>query len=424
MKSRNLSVGVVGPLLIFGCFFSGLKGWAADVFQWRGENRSGIYYEKGLLTAWPKEGPKLLWHAEGVGDGYASPVVVKGHVYMTGQKSGEEHLSAFNLAGKFLWSIKYGKGDTGRFDGARTAPTIVDGKAYVISAVGDISCIDLTAKKIVWSLNGEKSFGAEAGHWSTAESPLVYDGKVIYTAGGAKTTVVALNQDNGQVIWKSPSLQDTGAFVSPLLIEYNKKKQIIAVTATYIMGVNPDSGKIEWTVDYVKQGNPSKRPQLNTNTPIFHNGRIFVTSGYDHGGLMLELAKDLSKVKVLRKIPDLDTHHGGVVLVDGYLYGSNWLNNKKGNWVAINWETGEKKYEVTWGGKGAIISAEGMLYLYEELRGNLGLAKATPDGLTIISSFKITHGANQHWSHPVISDGRLYLRRGKVLMSFDIKAKK
>ncbi len=211
------------------------------------------------------------------------------------------------------------------------------------------------------------------------------------------------------------------AYVSPLLISHKGKKQIITALATHIIGIHPQTGKIEWKVNYLNEGQKSRRAQLNTNTPLFRNGRLFVTSGYDHGGIMLQLADNLKSAKVIHTIPDLDTHHGGSVLVGNTIYGSNWINNKKGNWVAIDWKTGKTQYEKKWGGKGSIIAADNMLYLYEELRGNLGLAYATPKGLEIVSSFKIKKGNNQHWCHPVISDGRLYLRRGKVLMVYNLK---
>ena len=160
----------------------------------------------------------------------------------------------------------------------------------------------------------------------------------------------------------------------------------------------------------------------NTNTPIFKDGYIFVTSGYDHGALMLKLNKDSSSATIMWKTDALDTHHGGVVLVDGYVYGSNWLNNSKGNWVCLDWKTGKTQYETFWKSKGSIIAADGMLYCYTE-NGYLGLVEATPKSFDLKSSFRITAGSRQHWCHPCISDGKLYLRRGEALMVYNIAAK-
>lgn len=412
-------------LILIACtFLFSAAVQADDVHQWRGLHRNGIYHETGLLKSWPSNGPKMIWSTKGIGNGYSSPVAVDGIIYVTGIKDEKEYLTALDLSGKILWSVRYGNAFSGQYNGSRTAPTVVNGKLYVISGEGEIAGINAQNGKIIWTVNGKEKFDADHLRYGTAESPLVFDDKVIYTPGGEETTIVALNRENGRTVWKSPSLNDDAAFVSPLLITHNNShRQIISVTETYVFGTNPDTGKIMWKVDYKDVGGWGFFKSLNTNTPIYKDGRIFVTSGYDHGGIMLELNKNATKATVIRKMPDPDTHHGGVVLVDGHLYGSNWINNQKGNWVSIDWETGEKKYEVRWGGKGSIISADGMLYIYEELRGTLGLVKATPKGFNVISSVRIRKGNNQHWCHPIISNKRLYLRRGKTIMAFDIAAK-
>lgn len=412
-----LSVGVFCLTLGFSTNLFG-----EDCPQWRGVNRDGVYRETGLLKSWPKEGPKMVWSQDSVGNGYSSPVVVKGKVYITGEKSRREYLSAFDLQGKQLWQTEYGKAWSGRFEPARTTPTVVDGMIYVISGGGEVVCLDANTGKIKWTVDGIGKFEGETGTWGTCESPLVVDDKVIYTPGGNQTTMVALNKKDGSVIWKSPSLNDKGAYVSPLLITWGGKRQILSVISKYVFSVDVEKGHILWKVDYSEYGG-SRRWMINTNTPLFKDGRIFVTSGYDHGAIMVEVSKDGTSAKCLGETPDLDTHHGGVVLVNGNLYGSNWINNSQGNWVCLDWNTGEKKYETTWGSKGSIIYADGMLYCYEERRGTLGLVKATPEGFKVVSSFRITKGNHQHWAHPVISDGKLYLRHGRVLMVFDIKKK-
>ncbi len=402
---------------------------AADSHQWRGPNRDGIYQETGLLKSWPKKGPALLWHFEDIGIGFSSISVVKGKIYVSGVKGEIEFLTVLDLKGKKLWSLNYGKATPSSYEGSRTTPTVIGKYIYVISGGGDVVAIDGTKRKILWTVNGEKSFGADPGRWGTAESPLVFDNKLIYTPAGEKTTMVALDRMTGKTLWQSPTLDEGGAYVSPLLIKYKGQRQIITAITKHIIGVNPDNGEIDWKVNYLKVFDSGffdsmMLHQINTNTPIFKDGRLFITSGYDHGGLLLDLADNLKSAKVFKLVPELDNHHGHVVLVNGYLYGSNWINNKKGNWVAVNFATGKKSYETKWGGKGSIISADGMLYIYEELRGNLGLAKANPKEFKIISSFKVKKGNNQHWCHPTISDGILYLRRGKTLMAFDIRAKK
>ena len=157
-------------------------------------------------------------------------------------------------------------------------------------------------------------------------------------------------------------------------------------------------------------------------TPIYHDGKIYVTGGYDHGGFMLRLTDGGSNADIQWTDQVLDVHHGGVVLVEGYLYGSNWLSNNDGNWCCIDWNTGAKKWENHWKCKGSIISAEGLLYIYDERSGFVGLVRADPEKFDLISSFKISKGSGPYWAHPVIHNGKLYVRHGKALMAFNIKS--
>ena len=395
---------------------------ASDYYQWRGNNRDGVSKETGLLKEWPEGGPKLLWSVEGIGKGFSSPSISKGSLYVTGTSGNVEFLSAFDLDGNFKWKKEYGKPYTKSYPDARTTPTVEGNSIYVISGSGQVVCLDTASGDIKWSVDALDNFGGKQGSWGTAESPLIVDNKVIYTPCGNKTTVVALDKKTGKTVWTSPSLNDHSGYVSPILVERGGKKLIVGVTGNYIIGVNAENGDIVWQIKYTDIPSPNKK-DINIPTPLYYDGHIFVTSGYDHAGVMLELSEDGTKASVAWVNTDLDVHHGGVVRIDGYIYGSNWLNNNDGNWVCVDWNTGKTMYEEKWFNKGSIIAADGMLYCYEEKGGNLGLVKASPDGFDVVSSMKITQGKGQHWAHPVINDGRLYMRHGDVLMVYDIKAK-
>ena len=371
-KKLMLAIGIW--LLACGCV--PLEHYTPDWPQWQGLERNGLSKETGLLKEWPEEGPKLLWSAEGIGSGFSSLSIANGVLYITGTVDNVEILSAY-------------------FD----------------AMSGDIK----------WSVQGFDKFKGKHGSWGIAESPLVVDDKVIYTPCGEETTVVALDKNTGETVWTSESLNDQSAYVSPILVKRGGKKLIVGVTGDYIIGVNAENGKIEWKFNYRETSEKSR--EINAVTPIYHDGYIYVTSGYDHGGAMLKLSEDGTNVSLVWVDYTLDTHHGGVVLVDGYIYGSNWINNGQGNWVCVDWNSGKVMYEKDWHNKGPIISADGMLYCYEEKTGNFGLVKTSPEDFTVVSSFKITQGKGQHWAHPVISDGRLYIRHGDVLMVYDIKAK-
>ena len=266
-------------------------------------------------------------------------------------------------------------------------------------------------------------FGGHFATWEIAESLLLVDNKIIYTPGGDKTTIVALDKGTGETVWMSESLHDSTAYVSPLLVHYKNKKMIVNVTANYIFGVDARNGKFLWTYKYSDLERPTWHPNapvINTNTPLYHDGQLYVTSGYNHVGAMLRLSPNADEVTLVWSDSTLDNHHGGVVLVDGYIYGSNWINNSNGNWVCLDWNTGKPMYEKRWNTKGSIIAADGMLYCWEERRGNMALVKPTPKDFEIISSFRVRQGSGPHWAHPVIHEGILYIRHGDVLMAYDI----
>ena len=349
---------------------------AQTPYGWRGPTRSGQYPETGLLKQWPANGPQLLWETLDAGKGYSSPVIVDDRIYLTGMNEDEtkEIFSAYSMDGKKIYEVVYGNPWDQTYPETRTTPAIDNGKAYVISGSGEIVCINTADGKIVWSVDGGKLYERMTGKWGTSECPLVFDDKIIYSPGGKQTTIVALNKENGQLIWKSEPLGEHATYVSPILITYNGKRKILGMTGKSVYGVDPETGKIDWT--FKEWGRTPEEvangmEAIATNTPLYKDGRIFVCNGYNMGSFMLQLNEDASDVSLLWRNNDLDTHHGGFVLVDGTIYGSNWINNNQGNWVAVDWATGATKYDTAWGGgksKGSIVTADGMLYIYDERR--------------------------------------------------------
>ena len=204
------------------------------------------------------------------------------------------------------------------------------------------------------------------------------------------------------------------------MLDTGSYKLIISVTASYVIGVDSDNGEIKWQYDYGKIDTPDMGGDINPVTPLVRGRDIFVTSGYNHTGLMLEMADDFRSVAVKWKSDHLDVHHGGVVELEGYIYGSNYTTIRTGRWVCLDWESGKLMYDQAWNNKGQIITSDGMLICYEERRGNLALVKANPHKFEILSEFRIEHGSGPHWSHPSIYGGKLYLRHGKSLLVYKI----
>lgn len=408
-------------LMALTVFSAKAQLFAPDGF--RGPNRDGHWNESGLLKQWPEGGPQKLWENLEIGKGYSSAVVVGDRIYITGMTEDmkQETFNALDLNGKLIYTTAYSAPFKDSYPETRTTPTIHDGKAFVISGSGDVVCINCSDGKIVWKVEGANVYKSTTGNWGTAESPLVYDGKVIYTPGGNITTMVALDEKTGAEVWKTRSLGDKRAYVSPTMIEWKGKRQIIGSSINNVLGVDPDTGEIMWTFN--GWGGNAPWDNIPPNSVLFKDGRVFFSQGYDIGGYMLQLADDLKSVKQLWKTDVLDTHHGGYVLVDGVIYGSNWTNNNAGNWCAIDWETGKTIYETAWSGgkgKGSIVYADGLLYCYDERRGTIGIVAPGPEFKTI-SEVRVDKGSGPYWAHLTIHDGILYARHGEALIAYKIK---
>ena len=388
---------------------------------WRGPGRTGIYNETGLLKSWPVAGPSMIWINEQLPSGFSSVTFGNNSIYITGNSDKSDVLVALDTLGKIKWNVPYGRSWNGSNPESRCIPTVEGDRVYVSSGSGDLACIDGINGTIIWSLKASETYKGTFGPWGIAESLLIDGNKLFFTTGGPETMTIALDKKTGKLVWKSESLNDNPAYVSPVLINYSGKKLIVNVSSSYVFAVDPLTGKILWKIKHLDI-NPEKAEQIKCVTPLYHEGKIYITGGYDHGAFMLSLTEGGNNAVIAWTDQVLDVHHGGVVLVNGYIYGSNWLSNSDGNWCCIDWNTGKKKYEEHWKCKGSIISAEGLLYLYDERSGYVGLVKANPEKFDLISSFKITKGSGPYWAHPVIHNGKLYVRHGKVLMVFNIKS--
>lgn len=414
-------------LLVFIPIILTYKGYSQNISEWRGVGRTGVYNESGLLKVWPESGPQLLWSTELLPAGYSSMSVANGMVYLTGIKDTMDVLVAVDMTGKIKWQTPYGRTWVDAFPDSRCTPTVQGDRVYVSSGMGYVACLNAINGQIIWQINGCKKFEGRYGSWGYSESLLLVDNKVIFTPSGEKTTMVALDKNTGETIWQTKSMKDTAAYVSPLLVQEGGKKLIVTVTGTYLLVVNADNGDILSSANYAGLKNEKSvkvwpgAPYTNTNTPIYKDHKIYITGGYDHVGAMYSLSNDFKSLTLDWTDETLDVHHGGAVLVDGCIYGSNWINNRIGKWCCIEWNTGKTMYEKEWKTKGSIIANDGMLYCYEEKTGFIALVKATPDDFAIVSYFQVPLGKGYCWSHPVINEGVLYLRHGNALMAYKIK---
>ena len=395
----------------------------AQIYQFRGPNRDGKFPETGLLKAWPETGPELVLEFEGIGKGYSSVISNGKYIYATGMIDTLDYLTCIDFDGNKKWQVAYGESWKKSFPDTRGTPTIEDDRIYVISGIGELVCLNAETGSINWKVNVDKDYEAEWHIWGVSESPLIVDNKVICTPGGNKTSVVAFDKMTGKEIWETASVGGQRAYASPTLYSYNGHNYVLAVTATNLIALDPESGDVKLTYQYYDHEKWADQPGLIwTNIPLCKDDEIFLSMGYDFPAKMLKMNADQTAFNEVYTDTIFDNHHHGLIELDGYIYGSNWENNRKGNWVCKNWESGEIMYNQNWNTKGAMVYADGLLYVYEEQKGNVAIVKPDPSGFNVISSFQITKGAGPHWAHPYIFNGKLFLRHGDVLMVYNLKA--
>jgi len=411
---RKVFLPLIAFLLISSCTEK------SEFSDWRGPNRDGIYPESGLLKQWPEEGPVLLWSFEGLGFGHTAVAIANSMVFATGitdtlQSTGT--LFAFDLAGNLIWKKDYGKEFTENFQGSRSTPVVVDDMIYIESGSGAVYCLMAENGEEVWSRDFVQDIGVDSlPQFGYSESVLIDGDHLICVPGGKENNVVGFNRFTGDMVWASIGNGERATYNSPIMIEVGTQRLVIAMTAGSIMGIDAASGEMYWQIEQTQQNN------IHANTPVYSDGKLVVASvdpTSTSGMVQIELldeGKDVKEVWRNRKFRNL---FGGVIKVDSCLYGSAYMRN---DWQVISWNTGEMLVQNKEFGGGAIIYADGMFYCYAENDGEFALVDANPEKIEIISKFKVPLGNNEHWAHPVIHDGVLYIRHGDALMAYDIKA--
>jgi outer membrane protein assembly factor BamB len=252
---------------------------------------------------------------------------------------------------------------------------------------------------------------AENIKWGVTET-LVVDGEVLYCCPGGKTNnVVALNRTNGNLIWSCPGMGDAAAYNTPVIVNLPSRKILVTMMASHIIGIDASNGKLLWYFEHPNQYG------VHANTPIYTDNSLICTSGYGKGTVRLNLNADGSAITKAWFNEKMNSRQGGVVLVDGYLYSSS---DKNREWRCINAKTGEEKWASSEVGFGVVISADGLLFLYSE-KGEIAIAEASPNAFKMLGFAKVEKGTAQHWAHPVINNGILYVRHGDALIAYKIK---
>jgi outer membrane protein assembly factor BamB len=384
--------------------------------RFHGPHNDNISTERGLAKTWPEDGPPLVWTAEGIGQGYSGVSLAAGRIFTAGNIGDETIVTALSMAGEILWQVPAGPAWRADYPGTRATPTIDGERLYYQSPHGDLVCLKVESGERLWAVNVLERFGAPNIRWALAESVLIDGQRVISTPGGPRTAMVALDKMTGQTVWQSESADgDAAGYATPALVEYEGKRLLLTMTAKAVICVDADSGKLYWRFPH------ETSYDVNVLRPIFHEGRVFVSTGYGAGSRMLRMSVEGDRIAAEQVWTnrDLDNHHGGVVLVGGHLYGSS----HRGRWVCLDWSDGTTRYAAEGVGKGSLTLADGMFYCLGE-RSRVGLVECTPEEHRLVAEFRLPPGGDgPSWAHPVVCGGRLYLRHDDFLYCYDVTAK-
>ena len=388
--------------------------------RWRGPNRDGKCPETNLLPAWPEGGPKLLWSIRGIGRGWSSPIIAGGLLYITGDIGEDLWIFAYRPGpvGKLQWKVRNGRSWKKSYPGARSNCTYDGGKLYHMNARGRVVCLDATSGKTVWTVDTFKRFGAKEIRWGHSECLLIDGERLIVTPGGRKAMLAALDKKTGKTIWASAPLgKDAAAYASPVLFEYGGMRHLVSSSSNQAFGVNADTGKILWS-----RPRPT-RYQVIATVAIYHDGKVFVTSpdGKPAEQYRLRVSGANASVEQIWT-SELNCLSGGVIHSDGRLYGSGY--RKGDGWYCIDFATGKTLFTKRDLNSGSVVLAGGLLYCFSE-RGEMALLKPTDKGFETKGRFRrVGAKTKDSWAHPVICDGRLYLRYHDTLWCYDIRGRK
>jgi outer membrane protein assembly factor BamB len=403
-----------------------IRAGDSDWPQWQGPDRTAISREKGLLQEWPKGGPKQLWKTTGLGTNFCTPTVATGRIFLMsnrdagtqtdkkGKKVQNEYVIALDEKdGKEIWATLIGpeRANGGGYRGPRCSPTVDGSQIYALGLNGDLLCLDFESGDIRWRKDLRKDFQGAPGGWGYCESPLIDGDRLICTPGGKTSTLVALDKKSGDLIWKGVVPKGDGAgYASIIKATVEGKTQYMQFLSGGVVGLSED-GRFLWRYDHPHNGT------ANCSTAIYSDGYVFAASGYGTGGGLAKLNKDGDKYEAKEEYftKNMKNHHGGMVLLNGYLYGSN-----EGELVCLDYRTGKVQWSDREPGKGSIACADGRLY-YRNEGGPIYLIEVNPSKYIQCGKFSPPRSGSAAWPHPVIANGKLYIQDQDMLLCYDIK---
>uniref|UniRef100_UPI0032171D79 outer membrane protein assembly factor BamB family protein n=1 Tax=uncultured Draconibacterium sp. TaxID=1573823 RepID=UPI0032171D79 len=417
-RTKKLQFFLLITFVVIGIIRCSSPKNKTEIAEWRGPNRTGIYNENNLLNEWAEDGPELLWVFEGLGKGYAAPIIFNDQIFVNGETDSSSFLFALNLDGNLLWKSPNGKefmgeGFSGTYPGSRSTPTVINNLVYATSGHGRIACFETESGNEKWAIDIVKDFKSSIPYFGYSESVIVNDDKVYCFAGGPKVNMAALNRFTGETVWTSEAMKDTFSYCSPILVELESGKAIVTHSRHNLYAVDCNTGKTLGS--YYLEG--FEYDGEHCNSPVYSDGFIYFIGNDTEGcgAVKLELSKDGESLKEVWSNKKIKNNFNGYVKV-----GRNLFTTVKGNWLkALDIENGH----VTDSAKvatGSIISADNKFICYG-MNGEVNLITYNENKFNTHGKFKVSQGTGHHFSYPVLANGILYIRHGNALMAYKIK---
>ena len=407
-------------LVVLSMGLAATAGGAGDWPCFHGPKRDNKSPETGLLKAWPEGGPKRLWTASGIGHGYSAVSVTADRIFTAGMIEKETHVFALDLSGTIVWRRPNGKswqaGERQRWAmghaGSRGTPTVDGDTVYHLGEMGRLAAFDARTGDERWHLDLLETFKAPRPKYGFSESVLIQGNRLFCCPGGTEGYIVALDKRTGRTLWTNAEIKDPIGYSSPVLCTVDGVEQLISLSAARVFAVRPDNGKLLWDYEFA---NSRKN---NVTDIVVKDGLVHAASPYGKGSVLLRPRRKADGRFAVESVWTnklLDNHHGGVILLDGHLYGAG---HQSRGWTCLEFRSGRKLWQSP--GKGSLTYADRMLYCLDE-RGTLSLVRPTPEKWDAVSSFKVPSGGKGlHWAHPVISRGRLYVRHSGKLYAYQV----
>jgi outer membrane protein assembly factor BamB len=410
--------------LLFFILIVSVMPFAADNISWpcfHGPKRDNLSTETGLMKGWPEDGPELLWTASGIGHGYSTVSIADGRIFTAGMIDKQTYVIALDLSGKKLWQKLNGQSwEASRYQswavpyaGSRGTPTVDGNTVFHLSDLGRLTAFEVRSGKEQWHVDIMTRFKAERPEYGYSESVLIYGETLICCPAGQEGYIVAMEKDTGRTLWTNSDIKDAVGNCSGVISHIDGCPQIITLSASRILSLNPDNGRLLWDYPFANDR------ENNVADVVVSDGLVFASTGYGKGSVLLQPKRQADgkfSVESVWTTELLDNHHGGVLLVDGFLYGAG---HEARGWFCLDFKTGDERWQTR--GKGSLTYADGHLYCYDE-RGTMALVKATPEKYHQVSSFRLPRGGEgPYWAHPVVCGGRLYLRHSDKLYVYRIR---